>query len=68
MKRLGVFDRAFILQRTWADPRLMDGALDPSDRPVGVCYAGDPKVANFSPARHRADEYAAHLAVDVEPA
>jgi hypothetical protein len=31
-----LFDRAFILQRTWADPRLMDGALDPSDRPVGV--------------------------------
>jgi esterase/lipase len=27
----------------------MDGRLDPSDRPVGVCYAGDPKTANFSP-------------------
>ena len=49
LKRLGLFDRAFILQRTWADPRLMDGTLDPSDRAVGVCYAGDPKVANFSP-------------------
>ncbi len=49
LKKVGLFDRAFILQRTWADPRLMDGALDPSDRPVGVCYAGDPKVANFSP-------------------
>ena len=49
LKRLGLFDRAFILQRTWADPRLMDGTLDPSDRQVGVCYAGDPKAANFSP-------------------
>ncbi len=27
----------------------MDGSLDPSDRPVGVCYRGDPKIANYSP-------------------
>jgi pimeloyl-ACP methyl ester carboxylesterase len=45
----GVPDRLFNLYRTWADLRLMDGALDPSDRPVGVCYAGDPKRANYSP-------------------
>ncbi len=45
----GIFDRAFNLFRTWADLRLMDGDIDPSDRPVGVCYAGDPKRANFSP-------------------
>ncbi len=45
----GMFDRAFNLQRTWADPRLMDGSLDPSARQVGLCYAGDPKAANFSP-------------------
>jgi len=45
----GLVDRAFNLYRTWADLRLMDGAIDPSDRPVGVCYAGDPKKANFSP-------------------
>ena len=45
----GMFDRAFNMQRTWADLRLMDGDIDPSDRPVGVCYAGDPKSANFSP-------------------
>ena len=42
-------DRAFNLYRTWADLRLMDGELDPSERPVGVCYAGDPKAANFGP-------------------
>lgn len=46
---LGIFDRAFNLFRTWADLRLMDGAIDPSDREVGVCYAGDPKRANYSP-------------------
>ena len=45
----GLFDRAFNLYRTWADPRLMDGTLDPSQREVGRCYAGDPKTANFSP-------------------
>ena len=44
-----MFDRAFNLYRTWADLRLMDGSLDPSEREVGRCYAGDPKTANFSP-------------------
>jgi pimeloyl-ACP methyl ester carboxylesterase len=46
---LGLQDRAFNLYRTWADLRLMDGSIDPSDRPVGVCYAGDPKTANYAP-------------------
>jgi pimeloyl-ACP methyl ester carboxylesterase len=45
----GLTDRAFTMQRTWADLRLMDGAIDPSERKVGLCYAGDPKTANFSP-------------------
>lgn len=49
LKELGHSDRAFNLFRTWADPRLIDGTLDPSNRPVGVCYAGDPKRANYSP-------------------
>ena len=44
-----MFDRAFNMCRTWADLRLMDGDIDPSDREIGVCYAGDPKRANFSP-------------------
>jgi len=44
-----MFDRLFIMQRTWADLRLMDGSLDPSDREVGVCYAGNPRWANYSP-------------------
>ena len=49
LKQHKQFDRAFNMQRTWADLRLMDGTIDPSDRPVGVCYAGDPEKANFSP-------------------
>ena len=49
LKELGQFDRAFNLYRTWADLRLMDGTIDPSERTVALCYAGDPKQANFSP-------------------
>lgn len=49
LEKLGMTDRAFNMFRTWADPRLMDGALDPSDRQVGLCYAGDPKTANYAP-------------------
>lgn len=45
----GMKDRAFNMYRTWADLRLMDGTIDPSDREVGVCYAGKPKQANFGP-------------------
>ncbi len=47
LKARGVFERVFTMQRVWADLRLMDMTLDPSDRPVGVCYAGDPRRANF---------------------
>jgi pimeloyl-ACP methyl ester carboxylesterase len=49
LEGLGIHDRAFGMYRTWADLRLMDGEIDPSDRPVGQCYAGDPKTANYSP-------------------
>ena len=49
MKEHGMFDRAFNMFRTWADLRLMDGSIDPSMRPIGVCYAGDPEKSNFSP-------------------
>lgn len=45
----GLFDRVFTLPRTWADLRYLDASLDPSDRPLGVCYAGDPRWANYSP-------------------
>jgi len=45
----GHFDRIFVTPRTWADLRMLDGRLDPSDRAVGRCYAGDPRWANYSP-------------------
>ena len=49
IESLGMNDRAFSVYRTWADPRLMDGSINPSQRKVGLCYAGDPKTANYSP-------------------
>src|SRR5215469_18074167 len=53
LKRLngaGIPDRIFALFRCWADLRMMDGAIDPSDRPTPMCYAGDPKLANRRPS------------------
>jgi pimeloyl-ACP methyl ester carboxylesterase len=46
LRATGARDRVFTLQRTWADLRFTDPALDPSDRPTPSCYAGDPQRAN----------------------
>src|SRR3954469_705796 len=46
VREAGFHDRVFTLQRTWADPRMVDPALDPSDRPTPACYAGEPARAN----------------------
>ncbi|MEM7341780.1 MAG: alpha/beta hydrolase [Actinomycetota bacterium] len=40
---------AFTVHGTMADPRWLDGAVDPSDRVIGTCYLGDPKVVNDGP-------------------
>ncbi len=47
LKQSGVYERVFTMQRVWADLRLLDGNIDPSDRELGICYAGDAKRANF---------------------
>tara|TARA_R110002072_G_scaffold36524_3_gene107521 strand:- start:7252 stop:8361 length:1110 start_codon:yes stop_codon:yes gene_type:complete len=47
LKSQGVFERVFTMQRVWADLRLMDPDIDPSDREIGQCYAGDARRANF---------------------
>jgi pimeloyl-ACP methyl ester carboxylesterase len=46
LREAGMHDRVFTLQRTWADPRMVDPTLDPSDRPTPACYLGDPARAN----------------------
>ena len=58
LKRLndaGIPDRLFPLFRCWGDLRCMDPALDPSDRAPGLCYRGDPRVANRTPSIGRAN-------------
>jgi len=45
----GAFDRNFNLHRVWADPRYLDASLDPSARPLGTCYIGQPQWANAGP-------------------
>lgn len=42
----GYYDRHFTVPRTWADPRMVDPAIDPSDRKPNSCYRGVPAVAN----------------------
>jgi pimeloyl-ACP methyl ester carboxylesterase len=43
--RLGLWDKLFTVNRTWADLRFLDVAIDPSERTPG-CYFGDAKRAN----------------------
>ena len=51
LKQLNMVYRAFNMYRTWADLRLMDGAIDPSERVVGICYAGDHYLEKPADAR-----------------
>ncbi len=40
---------AFTVHGTMADPRWLDGNIEPSDRKIGSCYLGDPKIVNDGP-------------------
>jgi pimeloyl-ACP methyl ester carboxylesterase len=40
-------DRLFTLSRTWADLRMIDPSIEPSDRRPNWCYLGDPAKANY---------------------
>jgi len=42
----GIGDQLFVMRRTWADPRFVDPAIDPSERTTPMCYLGDPRKAN----------------------
>lgn len=40
---------AFNVHGTMADPRMLDANIEPSDRKIGTCYLGDPKIVNDGP-------------------
>lgn len=44
----GYHDRPFSVFRTWADPRMVDPTLEPTNRKANLCYAGVPERANRS--------------------
>lgn len=46
----GLDDMTFVVPGTSADLRFLDGAIDPSDRPVGTTPWGKPAVTNHLPA------------------
>lgn len=46
----GLDDLPFIVHGTAGDLRFLDGAIDPSDREIGVTLWGKPEVANYLPA------------------
>lgn len=46
----GLDDVPFVVHGTCADLRFLDGAIDPSDRPIGVSLWGPPAIANYLPA------------------
>lgn len=46
----GFTDRLFPLFRCWADLRMIDPTIDPSDRLPNRCYRGEPRIANRGPS------------------
>jgi len=40
-------DRLFTVSRSWADLRMIDPTIEPSDRRANWCYLGDPLKANY---------------------
>lgn len=48
--RTGEVARAILTHRTLAEPRFLDGTIDPNDRRIGWCFLGEPDASNSSPA------------------
>jgi len=42
-------ERGFVTHRTMAEPRFLDGSIEPNDRPIGHCYLGVPQTVNTGP-------------------
>jgi hypothetical protein len=45
----GEKERGFVTHRTMAEPRFLDGTIEPNDRPIGTCYMGMPETVNTGP-------------------
>jgi pimeloyl-ACP methyl ester carboxylesterase len=48
VRAAGFSDRPFTVMRTWADPRMVDPTIEPTNREPNMCYAGVPVNANRS--------------------
>ena len=48
-RRSREMERGFVTHRTMAEPRFLDGTLDPNDRPIGSCFMGHPETVNSGP-------------------
>lgn len=46
LRAVGYHDRRFSIFRTWADPRTVDPAIEPTRRRANWCYGGEPRRAN----------------------
>jgi alpha-beta hydrolase superfamily lysophospholipase len=42
-------ERGFVTHRTMAEPRFLDGAIDPNEREAGTCFLGHPEAVNSGP-------------------
>ena len=42
-------ERGMLTHRTLADPRFLDGSIDPNDRIIGMSFMGKPEIANVLP-------------------
>jgi hypothetical protein len=43
-------ERGLLTHRTLAEPRFLDGTIEPNDRRIGWCFLGEPEASNSSPA------------------
>jgi pimeloyl-ACP methyl ester carboxylesterase len=48
--RGGLDDFPFVVHGTYADPRILDATIEPSDRNIGTALWGDPEKSNYFPA------------------
>ena len=44
------FERCFVVHGTMAEPRWLDGSIDPNQRKSPGCFMGDPRTVNDGPA------------------